>query len=424
MMTVLPLLIAEFAADLIWVSVFIEPPDHLGNWKKRAALSVLLMAAIYIADASLTGMQGPLHLVLTQACALLLVFLNVDGKPLSNFYLFVWIVLSQSLVQQSWNVAYYWSLERLFGQGFGWYLYPVWALAAAVPAYFLLARRMPTEGRYIIGPRQGTSAIVLLILFDTAVLVSLYGGTRLTAGNDNSMLLLIEFYCLTFLYLQYVMFKDSALQKELLTAKLLFRQQKEQYELSKENIELINHKCHDLKHQVAALRGMNDNEEKKRRLDEIDSSIQIYESIVNTGSEVLDTILTEKSLVCAEKGIRIQCIADGAQTGFMNPVDLYAVFGNLLDNAMEAVRDFTDPHKRLIDVLVRVQQQFLVVSVTNPIEKLPVFEDGLPVTTKGDRDYHGFGLPSVRRTVKGYGGHMTVETKEHMFTVKILIPLP
>lgn len=86
----------------------------------------------------------------------------------------------------------------------------------------------------------------------------------------------------------------------------------EQYELTRENIALINQKCHDLKHQIRALRNAT-KEELEHYLEEIEGQVQIYDAIVKTGNEVLDTILTEKSLYCKERGISVFCVADGSQ---------------------------------------------------------------------------------------------------------------
>ena len=85
---------------------------------------------------------------------------------------------------------------------------------------------------------------------------------------------------------------------------MLMKQQEEQYEITRDNIDMINQKCHDLKHQVRALRGLADDESKERYLKELEQSVEIYGAIVKTGNDVLDTILTEKSLSCQAKGIR------------------------------------------------------------------------------------------------------------------------
>ena len=97
---------------------------------------------------------------------------------------------------------------------------------------------------------------------------------------------------------------------------------------------------------------------------------------------------------------------------------------NALDNAIEGVRGIREVGRRVIDVLVHSRQRFLVINIINPLEKKLTFRDGLPVTTKGDRGHHGFGLDSIRHIVKKYSGVMTVRTEEGCFNLVIMIPLP
>ena len=161
-----------------------------------------------------------------------------------------------------------------------------------------------------------------------------------------------------------------------------------------------------------------------RYLAEIEGSVRTYESIVHTGSAVLDTILTEKSLYCKDHGITITCMADGSQMDFMNMIDLYAVLGNAVDNAIEEVGKFEEKEKRQIDVLIYRKQQFLAIHVTNPMEGQLVYEEGLPVTTKGSRIVHGFGLRSVRHILKKYDGFLTIQEEDGCFSLLMLIPVP
>ena len=156
----------------------------------------------------------------------------------------------------------------------------------------------------------------------------------------------------------------------------------------------------------------------------MEDSIKIYESIVKSGNEVLDTILTEKSLYCKERGITVSCVADGSQMGFINTIDLYAILGNALDNAIEAVEKFKHEEKRQIDVLIYRQQQFLVMNIINPTKEKLVYEENLPRTTKADRYHHGFGLKSIQYMVKKYDGFLNISEEDGCFSLKILIPIP
>ena len=139
---------------------------------------------------------------------------------------------------------------------------------------------------------------------------------------------------------------------------------------------------------------------------------------------MFDTILTEKSLYCKDRGIQVSCVADGSQMDFINTIDLYALLGNALDNAMEAVEKFCEIEKRQIDVLIYRQQNFLVMNIINPIPEHLVYEEELPVTTKGDKKIHGFGLRSMQYIVRKYDGFLNISEEDGCFSLKILMPIP
>lgn len=287
-----------------------------------------------------------------------------------------------------------------------------------------IARYMPENGIYQVGPRQLSSSLFLLVVFEI-LFDFLRAEERITFHNVRAWnILLIQCYCVMILYLQNTLFKKSAMKQELDTLNQLWHQQKDQYDLSRETIALINHKCHDLKHQIAAMRAITSPDERERYLREVENSVQIYESIVKTGNEVLDTVLTEKSLSCKANNIKINCIADGRQMDIFDPVDLYTVFGNAIDNAIESVKKLDNQEMRMIDVLVYVRKQFLMINIMNPIGSRLKFDGELPVTTKTKNGYHGFGLKSIRYTVEKYNGFMKIDTEENIFSLKILIPLP
>ena len=89
-------------------------------------------------------------------------------------------------------------------------------------------------------------------------------------------------------------------------------------------------------------------EEKAHYLDAMEQEIRSYEAQNKTGNEVLDTILTSKSLYCQQHGITLTCVADGAALDFMDTMDLCSLFGNALDNAIESVEKLPDSEQRLI----------------------------------------------------------------------------
>ena len=289
-------------------------------------------------------------------------------------------------------------------------------------AAFTVAKWLPNGGPKKVGPRQMISAFLIFATFQIVGLSP--GSVELNPRDGEWQVLYMSQLLLAFiLYLQNELFKNSVMRQELAVMNLLWKKEQEQYELSKENIALINQKCHDLKHQIRAIRNSS-KEDIEQYLAEMEDSIRIYEAIVKTGNEVLDTILTEKSLYCKNRGIVVSCVADGSQMDFINTVDLYAILGNALDNAIEAVEKFKHKEKRQIDVMIYRQQNFLVMNIVNPIKGNLVYEEELPVSTKGDMRFHGFGLRSMRYLVKKYDGFLNVSEEDGCFSLKILIPIP
>ena len=222
--------------------------------------------------------------------------------------------------------------------------------------------------------------------------------------------------CFFSMFLQFEVSVRKKLEDTLGIVEQMYHQAKEQYRISKENIEMINLKCHDLKHQVHKLRSGCDIGTKE--LAEIEEQIGIYDSSVKTGNDGLDVILTEKSLLCNKNGITINIMAEGEKLGFMAKEDIYSLFGNMLDNAIAAVRD-VDPDKRIIMLNVREVGEMLVIRESNYFSAPIRFEDGLPVT-KGDRRFHGFGMKSIKYVCDRYGGDLTVKAENNMFTLSIL----
>jgi len=190
------------------------------------------------------------------------------------------------------------------------------------------------------------------------------------------------------------------------------------YKVSEQSITLIHQKYHDLKHQIAYLRDEAPSEEKKAYLDRMEEEIRVFEAGSNTGNYVLDTILTAKALQCQHQGITLTSAVDGRLVDFMDPMDISALFGNLLDNAIEHTDKLADPEKRWIQLSLRRKNDFIVLEVGNHYEGAISFQDGLPVTTKDDSRFHGFGTKSIRETVQRYGGQVSFTADKGWFEVK------
>ncbi len=226
--------------------------------------------------------------------------------------------------------------------------------------------------------------------------------------------------CLLALQLQFSQLSEKEIISRLSTVQHILREEQKQYEIVKQNMDTINIKSHDMKHQLRAIRqggAVISNEE----LAVMEQALSIYDSIVKTGNETLDLILTEKNLRYSAKDIQITCIADGAQLDFMTPADMYSLFGNALDNAVEAVSEL-NKSKRNISLTIKRTGNMLSIHVENYFKGERKLINGLPKTMKKDKDYHGYGMLSIKTIVEKYGGTLAIEISGNIFNLNIMIP--
>lgn len=301
-----------------------------------------------------------------------------------------------------------------------------WLIQLVVLAFCaLIARKLPGDGAYGVS-WQKALLHTGMVMFIAMVLNRIIRNVWRTAGPAIYAICLTYdlFCCLFILLLQQGHRRELTLQAAVEVERGLRRQAQEQYAASRENIDIINRKCHDLKHQVSALRLVRSPEEREDSLREIERQVMIYDAAAQTGNEVLDTVLTEKGLVCEQNGISWSCMADGAVLDFIAPVDLYILLGNALDNAIESSRAIPVSERRVVRVCVRREHGAAFIQVENYFDHPLREEGGGLATTKENTVDHGFGLRSIRSVAEQYGGTLDIETENGKFLLSILIPLP
>ncbi|MCD7868458.1 MAG: GHKL domain-containing protein [Clostridiales bacterium] len=299
--------------------------------------------------------------------------------------------------------------------------------------FLLFARNMAEEGSYGVSRQNAVSAVavIIFITYFMSILtknVLSYTGIDADSQTYSIMFGLCQIYalfvCFLFLWVQRVQRQELQTQRLLEKNEAMWKQRQLQYRLSKENMDMMNRKYHDMKHQIAAIRRMEGtSEERGEFLNELQKMTEIYDSNVDTGNEALDTILMEKGLYCKMHQITWNCVADGEAFDFMDVIDLYTLIGNALDNAIESVEKIRDEEKRVISVNIEKKEGFGVLRFKNCFEGELKFHGSLPVTSKGDRRNHGYGLKSIRQIVEKYQGTMSVKAEASVFFLYIVIPV-
>ena len=199
--------------------------------------------------------------------------------------------------------------------------------------------------------------------------------------------------------------------------------ERRQYEQLRENVSVINLKCHDLKHQLLRLKAGRAGVEGDRFIAEMEQAIRGFEVDPATGNEAIDTAVAEKWMLCNAKGISFSCVVDGKALSFMEEGDLFSLFGNALDNAVEASAAMEEG-KRVVSVTTCRRGNFLVLQFQNYYRGELRFCGGLPLTTKKEKEYHGYGTESIRTIVQKYGGSLAIDAGGGIYRLDIAFPLP
>ena len=291
----------------------------------------------------------------------------------------------------------------------------VGCMAVVYPlCYFLFARRihdMRMDARYVLPMAVATCLFVYVMQY----LLQVYD----IDGLWVSRLPLIA-CCIFGLCMQYGLLAYKSEQAENEKLEYFLRQESRQYEITRHSIDLINMKSHDLKHYLNRIRGDADN---KDYIDEMSAALEEYESTVNCGNSTLDVILTEKQYQCEKNGISFTMMVHGEELKFVHPTDLVAIFANALENAIECELGMEES-KRCINLHVTRRGDIIVIHVENYCPHKVEIRDGIPASTKGNADYHGFGTKSIRYAAKKYGGEMQAGQENDMFILNILLPCP
>lgn len=296
------------------------------------------------------------------------------------------------------------------------------AISAAVYAgiYWLFVRKLeknsviPIDNRFMIP--------VLILLLVVSVFISLYGKMFSGRAGEYSNVIftvtcLLSVICnILGIICEIAIVSKKKSEIELALLKMMVHSARAQYSKIKDNIDIINIKCHDLKHQLSMFRDRINTDE----LERINAAVDIYDSEFKTGNDALDVILTEKSFYCKAKNIRFTCMLDGKAFDKWRESDIYSFFGNAIDNAIQGVEQLDD-EKKIISISEGRRGEFYSLKIENFFSGNIEFENGLPVTKKKNKNYHGFGMKSMKMIVERYGGEMGVSLNDDIFCLNVLL---
>ena len=235
-----------------------------------------------------------------------------------------------------------------------------------------------------------------------------------------SLTIFILIFLIVFLYSKNTMFLREQEQKDKMQIAQL-QQQFAYYQEKLKDEEKVRSVYHDMKNHLLVLQRQINSPETAEMVEKLQSQVAMYEDYEHTGNDILDIILKEKSETAREKHIALSVTADLNGVDFIEPLDVSTIFGNGLDNAIEASEKLPEEQRAILVKAGRVQNFFSVLIENSCLQNREYTKQR---TAKSDDFLHGFGISNMRKAAEKYDGQLTIKCENEKFTLKILIPIP
>lgn len=177
---------------------------------------------------------------------------------------------------------------------------------------------------------------------------------------------------------------------------------------------------HDMKNQLMALYGVVElgmDDAIRNALKNMVNEIGMVEESIYSSNPVLNSILKDKASKAKENGIKIRINAFIPKKVTIEPGDMGVLYGNLLDNAIEACCK-VNQEERFIEFETKYQKQKLLITIRN--SKVPE-KNTMLCTTKEDKRAHGRGIQSVRKVAERYNGNVLLKDEQRIFEANVLL---
>ena len=200
----------------------------------------------------------------------------------------------------------------------------------------------------------------------------------------------------------------------------ILKQQFKYYKERAREEERIRSIYHDMKNHLLILQAeQNDTKGRKDMIQSLQEQLADYDNYIHTGNSVLDIIIRDKSREAQENNIDFSAAISYQDSNFIDPLDISTIYGNALDNAIEACAELP-PEERLITVKTNRIHDMLSIIIENTMGHESAND---LKTTKSDIFLHGFGLSNIKMAVEKYQGEYVTKQRNGIFTLTIIIPI-
>ena len=215
--------------------------------------------------------------------------------------------------------------------------------------------------------------------------------------------------------------EKSSVMEELLS---LQRRHYERLDISQRELQSLRH---DIKNHISCLYALLDSghaKEAKEYIKELYTCNKGLQGIIYSGNIVIDSILSNGLANLENRGINLKCSIIIPPSLNIADVDLCILFGNLIDNAVEACERIVEPgRKKFIVLNVNIKKDYLFIDIANSFTGEVKKQNNIYRTVKIDERYCGIGLFNIRKIVEKYNGEFSVSHSDNVFSVSVMLSL-
>lgn len=229
--------------------------------------------------------------------------------------------------------------------------------------------------------------------------------------------------CLIMYFVVQQMSKDNQTKLEYGLMKEKEKYSKESMEIIKRSNEELREFKHDLKNYLLPLQEAMETmpqSEMAKVWEKINQKIEDVQTLIQTGNSYVDSMINTKITLARSEKVDVKCTILSKMEG-IDDLEFCSVFGNLMDNAIEAERKVIE--KKEIIIFVEEKMGYLRLEIQNKIEKSVLNENSSLNTTKKDTSSHGIGHKSIKRTMQKVGGALKYYETGDLFCAEAVFPI-
>lgn len=189
--------------------------------------------------------------------------------------------------------------------------------------------------------------------------------------------------------------------------------------LDQQNQQLMLY-AHDAKKHLAAIQSLNDDPQIGNYVAQLTEQLADYTRNCHSGNKLLDVMIHKYIVDCEIRGIHFEYDVKVCNLSQVSDIDLVAILGNLMDNAVTAAAQSIE---KVVTLNTVYRNAYSVIIISNSCDNPPIKSGKNLLSTKPDARFHGFGLKSVEKTIHQYQGDFDWEYNpiRKIFTVTVMI---